>query len=422
MREDLLQFVWAHGLFDLSNLVTTTGEAIGIERFGSLNSIAGPDFSDARIRIDAHLWIGNVEIHIKASEWNQHRHDQDPAYNNVILHVVLENDMTIYNQNGELIPTLELKGRIGKSIIKRYQSLCESKRRIPCEGFIKDFPKIQFNAWLESLLVNRLERKSNDIRLIHKTADGNWLETFYTLFVGYLGQNQNKLALQELCRKLPFNTLSKHIDQPFQLESMLFGVANLIPANSQVKYAQRLQNEYEFLKIKYSLNEISQQWKFGGIRPEAFPTRRIALLVKLLPYLQRGYNNLMQSEEIKWPDSSSFDHEYWSFHYSFKDEAKQMISFRLSDGLKQILKINVIAPFVFFYGREVGGDRFIGQALTVLESCKPEKNRVLREWQKLEIEAQDGAQSQALIELRKQYCEHKNCVICNVGKSLIQKQ
>ena len=421
MKEDLLQFIWAQSLYNQSNLESDSGEIISVQNNGIQNFISGPDFSDARIYIGENLWVGNVEIHVRASEWDNHRHQEDAAYNSVILHVVYENDKTVFNEKGESIPTLELKGRIHKETLRKYEHLFKSKAELPCSSFINQIPNIQFESWLQRLLIERLERKVNDINLIKNSIGGDWLETFYGLFAGYFGQNQNKLAFQDLARRLPFSILSKHADNRFQVEALLFGVSGLMKNGSSNRYESSLFAEYSFLKVKYGLNEVQQQWKFGGIRPVAFPTRRLALLATIIPRLQTIYGRMMNEKEFKWPSIDFEIESYWNSHYTFNDASDKQIPVSFSASFKSILEINALAPFAFYYGKETGTETSLDLAVKILENAKADSNRIIKWWASYQRVPINAAQSQAMIELKRQYCDHKNCVICNIGKSIILK-
>ncbi|MEZ4721605.1 MAG: DUF2851 family protein [Flavobacteriales bacterium] len=422
MQEELLQFIWKEGLFNSNALQTTTGVSLFFENRGQVNSISGPDFSEAKIRIDDTLWAGSVEIHLRSSDWFRHGHEKDKAYDNVILHVVFENDVEVQNSKGEIIPAFELKGRVPSTILAKYDYLKSTKNRIACADHVQDYPQLKFRMWLQRILVSRLDRKSRDIELIHNHSNADWLQTFYVLFAGYLGQNTNKLPFQELARKLPFAILSKHADNSLQLEAMLFGVADLLSKEARHDYEAELKREFDFLSRKYNLESIKQLWKFGGIRPDAFPFRRVALLASLVPFIQWSCDQVLSTnlKSIRWPEIPP--HEFWDHHYTFNKVSSKSSPIAISAGLQQLLGINVIVPFAFFYGRATGNEAFIDSAISFLESIDPEDNQHVKSWRSLNFRASNAADTQALIELTTQYCVHKNCVICSVGKSIISKQ
>lgn len=422
MKEELLQFIWSHGLFNRNELKTTTGEPVIIETTGTLNHVSGPDFLEARIRIGDTLWAGNVEIHTRASEWRHHKHQHDQAYNNVVLHVVYENDEAVQNERGEEIPTLVLAGRISQRTISNYEYLKFTKDKIPCASQFRDIANIQFKAWLQRMLISRLERKTMDIELMWKYSGKDWLQTFYVLFCGYLGQNHNKLPFQELARNLPFHILSKYANDGVQLESLIFGVAGLLENEVGDDKYNTLKSEFEFLQKKHGLKQISQQWKLGGIRPEAFPFRRLALLSVLSQHLQLIYEGLLNQDPVDLNVIPLGNMEYWNHRYSFEGAINTHKPIRITSGLNQILAINIFAPFLFFYGKQIGEESHMDFAINILEKTGAEKNKIVKSWIDIGFSPKSAADSQSLIELTSQYCDHKKCVICNVGKLIISKQ
>ena len=420
MQEDLLQFIWANGLFNRSNLKTVDGLNVSISHVGYLNKIAGPDFSEGKVRIADTLWAGSVEIHTRSSEWNNHKHQFDPAYNNVVLHVVYKHDQEVLNQRGEQIPTIELDGRISSSIISKYEHLKASKSSIPCEHSFRSVSAISFKAWLERLAISRLERKTVDIELIHKYTRGDWMETFYIQLAGYIGQGRNKLAFQQLSRAIPFNTLAKHADNLFQLEALLFGVAGLLKISEpRDEYEDRLVKEFAFLKIKYGLVEINVVWKFGGLRPPNFPSRRLALMASLFQKLASIQALVLGEGSLNDGAFEAQASDYWNTHFNFGVENERPHPVKLSLGLEQILRINVVVPYLFFYAIQVGDETFKEKAVELLNNTPPESNAITRRWNHLNVKPSNASESQGLIELSTGYCDHKNCVLCNVGKQIL---
>lgn len=419
MHEELLQFVWNKGLFNATRLRTVDDLPVTVESRGTWNEISGPDFAEARIRIGETLWVGSVEIHLRSSDWIRHNHQSDKAYDNVVLHVVYEHDAPVENSRGEIIPTLELCGRIPGHIIGRYEKLRAAGEEIPCNRLFGQVPRIYFTSWLDRLLVARLERKSGDIALVHRHDGNDWLQTFYILFAGYLGQNRNKLPFQELARVLPITLLLKYQDQPRQVEALLFGAAGLLPTESHDEYTGTLIREYRFLKTKHRLHEITQQWRFGGIRPMAFPTVRIALLAALVPYLPVVQSRLVTTGDHRLSALRLDIHPFWEAHFTFTQVSPAAALPHLSAGLIQVLTINVIAPYLFFYARSVDDERLAAMAIELLHNTPPEQNAISRTWEKTGYQACNASDSQALIELTTQYCNVKKCVLCNVGRQLI---
>lgn len=418
MKEEVLQFVWNHKLFNTSQLHTVDGEAISILHQGFQNFISGPDFSEAQMIIGNTKWAGSVEIHLKSSDWEKHSHQHDPAYNGVILHVVFEHDKEIFMLNGEKPKTLELSGLIPLSVLDNYQKLKSNKEQIPCSDQLANVSSVVKHQWLDRLLVQRLERKAEDVFRIYHTTDKDWLQTFFVHLAGYLGQNSNKQPFQELARAVPLKILLKHQDQLFQLEALLFGTANLITEKDD--YSTKLLREYNFLKVKYDLPKIESQWKFGGIRPAAFPTKRIAFLAGIISHLgdiksviadPNAIDRLLQNIECS---------DYWATRYVFGGKEGKPQA-HLAKSLRELLMINVFAPFNFTYASSIDDLRLKELAIDILDNTPSEKNSVIEMWQKLSMQVKSASDSQALIELKTNYCDAKKCLFCGIGKSILSR-
>ena len=416
MQEEILQFVWGHKLFNHKHLKTNSGEEIIILNQGSLNTIAGPDFIAARIRIGDHQWAGNVEIHSKSSDWFKHGHQNDKAYNNVILHVVFDHDMEVSLENGEQPFTLSLNGIVPKHIFDNYLDLKSNKASIPCSDQLKFVPNIVKEQWKNRLLIERLERKSTDVLEILKESNGDWLQTFYSLFSGYLGQNTNKQPFRELAQILPLKLLLKYQDNRLQIEAMLFGVANLIPEKDD-DYAEALKKEYAFLKQKHELTQVHSHWIFGGVRPQAMPYRRVAFLAAAVETLGDFRSSLINDLKINFFDSLELS-EYWKRRYVFGIEPKSKV-YSFGDSFKLLIHVNVLAPYIYGFGVETDQQELKDRAIDLLETNPPEKNAIITKWSGLGEECVNAAESQALIELKTSFCNLKKCVLCNIGKSIL---
>ena len=419
MVEDFLHFVWEHKLFNLNELKTVEGEHVTIYFSGSHNHSSGPDFSEAQITIGDTKWVGSVEIHLKSSDWLKHGHSGDSAYNNVVLHVVFEDDHEILNDEQQKIPTVELKGRISAHVIKNYETLKRSRSKIPCENSIADFSAITRSAWLSRMIVERLERKTNDVELIFNQSGQNWQQTYYSLVAACLGQNNNKLPMLELTRKLPHNIISKQADDTERTEALMLGVAGFLKGDFNVDYVSKLQSEYSFQKKKNSLTEVSQVWKTGRIRPENAPIRRVAQLSAMTEYIAIAMSDLLSKGSFQWDDVNLNLSDFWRGYYSFSVKSSRMLNTNISKSLSDLIAINGHAPFLFFYGQKTGEQELKDKALNMLESFKPETNKILRLWKDIGVDAHNALDSQALIELERQYFTHKKCVICTLGKSII---
>lgn len=422
MKEDFLHYLWRTRQFDHHHLGTTDGNPITIIRPGSHNLHAGPDFSDARIRIGEMLWAGNVEIHVKASEWLRHQHQQDAAYNNVILHVVLEEDQKIKHRNGLPIPCLELKKRIPKAIVRNYQKLKSNRDWIPCEKQIHQVSGITKSLWLDRLLVERLEAKTEAINQVLQSYKNDWESTFYQLLARGFGLKVNAEPFELLAQSLPINILAKHKNSLFQLEALLFGQAGMLKDTFKDDYPLRLQKEYHFFKKKYQLHPINgSSWKFLRMRPANFPSVRIAQFARLIFQSNHLFSKILAAQSVKELENmfAVKISNYWQSHYLF-DKPSIKRDKTLGQHSVYLLIINTIIPFLFLYGKYKDSVRQQEAALGFLEQLRPEKNALITQWEKMDWYPTSAYQSQALIELKKNYCDQKRCLQCSIGNEILK--
>ncbi len=421
MKEDFLYYLWRMKQFDLNDLKTTSGDEITIQNGGELNSDSGPDFLNARIKIGSTLWAGNVEMHLKSSDWLAHRHQKDPAYDNVIMHVVLEEDQPILRKSGERIPCLELQKRIPPKISKTYKKLIQNGHWIPCQQLIHKVPEITRNLWLDRLMVERLEAKTTEIENSLNLNQNNWEETFYQFLARNFGIKINAEPFEQLAKSISLLTLNKHKSSLLQLEALLFGQAGLLEEDFKDKYPLKLQKEYQFLKIKYHLKAINgSSWKLMRLRPANFPAIRIAQFATLIYQSVHLFSKILIAKNVKEIENM-FDvkiSNYWQTHYVFdKPSIKRNKSF--GRNAIHLLIINTVAPFLFLYGKKKGEDRFKEKALQLLEELKPEKNSITEKWKSLGIDPVSAYQSQALLHLKNNYCKNKNCMNCAIGYTVL---
>ncbi len=423
MKEDFLQYVWRMGLFDPTNLQTTAGERVEIIQKGMHNTDAGPDFLQAQIIIGDTRWAGNVEIHLHASEWNKHQHQNDKAYNNVILHVVLDEDEPVNNQNGNRIPCLELKNRIPKGLENKYLRLMNSEYWIPCQHQFHQVAAITKNSWLDRLLVERIEGRLEQFEERLSSNKNNWEETFYLFLVRAFGLKVNNEPFERLALSLPLNILLKHKNNLFQMEALLFGQAGLLGGDFRDEYPQSLQKEYQFLRKKYQLTPLPvEMWRFMRMRPANFPTIRIAQIATLIYQTEHLFSKILAARNID-EFINLFQlrlSHYWKNHYIFDKESPSRKK-TLGKQAIQLLVINTVAPFVFLYGVKQGDDQYKDKALDLLASIPPEKNKIINEWGKLGMEPASAYQTQALLQLKKAYCDRKRCVECSIGHQVLKQ-
>jgi len=422
MKEDFLHYLWRMRKFEHQGLKTSCGLALTILNPGIHNLDAGPDFSNARIRMGDMLWAGNVEIHLKASEWYKHQHQGDKAYDNVILHVVLEDDQSVFRQNGSHIPCLELRQRIPPKLLENYQRLQSNHHWIPCQHHVQKVTNLDRQLWLDRLLVERLEQKTEEIEQSLIINKQDWETSFYQFLARSFGVKVNSEPFEQLAKSLPLSILKKHRDNHFQIEALLFGQAGMLDKTFKDDYPRRLQKEYDFLKKKYKLRAIPvQRWKFLRMRPANFPSVRIAQFARLIYQSAHLFSKVLAAQnitELKNMFCLKISN-YWQTHYVF-DKPSVKRDKKLGKTSIELLIINTIAPFIFFYGKSKANDALQEKALDWLEALSPEQNKILEGWKIVGFEAQSAYQSQALLQLKKAYCDSKRCTACSIGHAILK--
>jgi len=423
IQEDLLYYIWKTKTFDMSNLKTSDGQVIEIIQFGTQNMDSGPDFSNGKIKIGDTLWVGNIEMHVYSSDWVRHCHDIDKAYDNVILHVVFEHDKEVYTTSEQFIPCLELKDRIAKPILSKYGKLLANNNWIPCEKQIVKVPQHTISFWLQRLIAERVESKTDYLKKILNQTNTNWEETLYIYLSRYMGARVNMDPFESLAISLPYLLLQKNKDDLHKIEAFLYGQAGMLEANYQSNYYKELKREYRYLSKKYDLKHIPLiSWKFARMRPVGFPTIRIAQLAQILFKNDRMFSNIILEEDtnelkklFKVKTSS-----FWDYHYRFGKEAKYKEK-NIGDTFVDQLIINVICPVVFLYGKYIADERYCERALRHLESIKAENNNIVKKFKSIGVSCKTASESQALIELKSNYCNKKQCITCVIGSSILKE-
>ncbi len=421
MNEDFLQFIWKQNLFSKSKQVSTKGNEIEIIDVGRQNFDSGPDFFNARIKLDNVLWAGNVEIHLKSSSWYQHGHDTDPAYDNVILHVVLEDDASVILNNNREIPCLQLQ--FTPDLLNNYQMLMSSQRWIPCFDELKNVDKFFVNNWLDRMLIERLERKALEIEKILVENNNSWEDTLYQVLARYFGMRVNAEPFQQLARSIPLKFLAKQKNSLFQLEAMLFGQSGLFQKyDCNDDYLYRLRKEYKFLAHKFQLEPIaSSRWKWLRLRPPNFPTVRIAQFASLVHQSVSLFSKLIKAESIT--DISNLlkcqASDYWTTHYQFGMESAEKKKI-LGKTCIDALIINCVVPVLFLYGKHQDAQKVKDKACDLLFQLPSEKNAIIKKWQECGVKVKTAYQSQALLQLKTIYCDHFNCLQCEFGNRIIR--
>ena len=423
IKEDLIQYVWKSKLFDINDLITTCGLKVSILNFGVHNHDSGPDFLNAKVMIDGILWAGNVEMHVTSSDWNAHKHSADLAYDNVILHVVYEHDTEILRKDNTRIPCIELKSRIPNKLKSNYLTLINNTSWIPCEGSIQKTSLSKHKLMYYNLLVERLERKTKEIKTILDQENNDWEQVSFILLSKYLGSRVNKLPMEMVARSIPFQILLKNINRPFILEAILIGQAGLLTSGFKDEYPKKLKKEYLFQKEKYNLKPINPiMWKMSRLRPANFPLIRLAQLSKIIETNGSLFRMLIDTKNVTriLELFNAIASEYWDTHYRIDVESKYKEK-ALGKSFAEMICINVVAPILFLYGKEMSDDRYISQSITLLEAIPPENNTIIKKWNSLGLLVENGFASQALIQLKNEYCNKFRCLSCRIGNEIINQ-
>lgn len=419
MKEDFLHFIWKQKLFNQNDLATTSGETIEIIHPGYQNSDAGPDFFNAKIKIDTTLWAGNVEIHLKKSDWMAHNHENNPNYANVILHVVLEDDFKPDEQsNLAHIPTLILY--IPRKIKNNYQLIEQQKMTPICGKSLSQISKIDLYNYLEYILIERFEEKSISAQKILDKTNGCWSTLFYNLLVRTLGGHTNNPTFEQLAQHLPFKILVKHSNNLFQLEALLFGTAGFL-TNPVDTYQKELQIEFNFLKIKYNIIPLSEHlWKFLRLRPSNFPTLRIAQLAAII-HKNRGLFEPQKTTKLITEPYQAEVSNYWKYHYHFSATSENKKCTNMGEQTIQMIVCNVVIPYLFIFYKTRGDSEEMQRIIEMMHQLPSEKNKIITLWSGFGINSSNLADSQALYHLFTRYCEPRNCLRCRIGQTVLTK-
>ncbi|WP_114793317.1 DUF2851 family protein [Niabella yanshanensis] len=419
MNENLLQFIWRFQYFNKLNLFTVQGDPVEVIHPGTLNTNQGPDFSNAKVKIGRTLWAGTVELHIKTSDWLKHGHSRDDNYKNVILHVVYEDDVT-----GNNLPVLELSGLIPGILIRRYNSLMMSQRFIACEGLIHKVDRLIISSWKDRLVAERLHRKATLIDDYLSRNKQHWEESFWWLLARNFGTKTNAETFEAIAKSISVKLLARHKTNLIQLEAILLGQAGLLNrAKYQDKYVLLLDKEYNFLKIKYKLRPVVFPIHFLRMRPGNFPTIRLAQLAALIHNSAHLFSRIVEEPELavvkKWFEVAPND--FWNYHYTLIDDPK-FLKKAIGEDMVNNLIINTVVPMLFAYGNKHHKGDTKEKALQWLEAVGAEKNSITRGFQQLGVLNKNAYDSQALVELKAQYCSLRKCLNCAIGNAVIKNK
>ncbi len=422
--EDFLHFVWQFRLYDQAELLTTEGEFVRVLNGGFPHKDAGPDFSNAKLDIGDTTWAGNVEIHIKSSDWRIHQHQSDEAYDNVILHVVYEDDEPVYRNDGTVMPTLILNGKIAERVFEKYQDLIHSVHHFPCEPQLKEIDSFVVDGFLSRVLVERLAQKSEEVFARLAELNGNWDETFYHFMAKNFGFKVNALPMQMLAQSLPQQLFAKHKDDPIQIEALIFGQSGFLNQSFDDEYPNRLKTEYAFLQKKYQLKPLNiSLWKFLRMRPQNFPTLRLAQFSALIVASNHLFSKVLAVKDVKQLRQLFEElpvNPFWEKHYHFNKEADK-VSLQLGKLSIENILINTVSTNLFAYGKYTDQHNYQTRAFYLLESIAAEKNVIVKQYIDAGVVIETAYQSQALLQLRKYYCNEKKCLHCGIGLKILKR-
>jgi hypothetical protein len=423
MEEEFLHHTWAHRLFEQRHLRTVEGLPVEVVHPGELHADAGPDFFNALLKIGGQLWAGNVEVHVRASDWTRHGHQYDAAYHSVILHVVHDYDAAVTRPGGTAIPALELGPHILPGAYARYLQLSSSTSRIPCANLLgpKDGPVIE--AWMDTVLAARMEERTVHVERLLAHNRNDWEETCYQYLARGFGFRINAEPFEQLARSLPLKLINRHAR--LQAEALLFGQAGMLEARFRGGYPLKLQQEFRYLQHKLGLKRVlhAHSWKFLRMRPSNFPGVRLAQFAAFLAHHPRLLAELLEENKLTGLRAlfEAAVSVYWEDHYTMGHRAARKIK-HLGAGAVELLLINAVIPLVYAYGRIRGEKGYMHRALRFLAELGPEDNRVLREWKKWGVAPRCAGHSQALIHLKKKYCDKRKCLDCGIGRALLKNK
>jgi len=421
MKEDFLHYIWKFRKFDALNLKTAQGELITIIKTGDYLELSGPDFFNSLITIGNQKWAGNIEIHIKSSDWYLHNHEKDPAYANVILHVVWENDTAIFREDNTEIAVLVLKEYVSKETVESYNALVSPKSWISCERQLKEIDDFVFKNWQERLFFERLERKSKFIFQLLEETNQDWEAVLFCLLAKNFGLNTNGNSFFQIAKAIPFSVIRKESFEIENLEALFFGISGLLETEKEDVYYKDLKFRYFYLLHKYQIEKTYvDPVQFFKLRPDNFPTIRLSQLAGLYHTYQNLFSNIIDLKSVKnvYNLLSVSTSSYWHCHYQFDKESPKK-SKTLSKSFLDLLIINTIIPLQFAYSNMMG-ESPAEDLIDFINEVASEKNAVIDKFNSFGIQSKSAFESQTLLELKNEYCNQKACLKCAFGLELLK--
>jgi len=421
MKEDFLHYLWKFKKFDTLNLRTCNEEEIIISNSGQYLELAGPDFFNAQISIGNQKWAGNVEIHVKSSDWYIHHHERDTGYENVILHVVWEHDTEVYRSNNSEIPVLELKNYVSAATVNNYQELLSPKSWIFCEKQLKEIPQFVLGNWQERLFFERLERKSKPIFELLELTNNDWEAVLFCLLAKNFGLNTNGEIFLKIAQSIPFSVIRKECFEVENLESLLFGSAGLLDTEKEDAYFKDLKFRYFYLLHKYQIEKnCIEPVQFFKHRPDNFPTIRLSQLANLYHKQQNLFSKICELNSIE-AIYETFDVSvapYWQTHYQFDKESSKKKK-ALSKSFVDLIVLNTIIPLQFVYAKSQGKEDS-EDLMSILNEVEAEKNSIIEKFSSFGLKSKNAFETQSLLQLKNEYCSKNKCLDCAIGMELLK--
>jgi Protein of unknown function (DUF2851) len=421
MKEEFLHYLWKFKKFDTSNLKTSNGEKLTIINVGNYLQLAGPDFFNAQITIDAQKWAGNVEIHLKSSDWYVHHHERDDAYDSVILHVVWEHDTEIFRKNNTEIPVLEIKKYVSNETLNNYKSLLSPKSWIFCEKQLLSINEFIIRNWQERLFFERLERKSKNISDLLLNTNQDWEAVLFCLLAKNFGLNTNGELFLKMAQSIPFSIIRKESFEIENIEALLFAKARLLEGEKEDTYYKDLQSRYIYLAHKYQLEQsVFEPVQFFKHRPDNFPTIRLSQFANLYHQHQNLFSKLIDVNRVAtiYEIFKISVSKYWQNHYQFDKESPKKLK-PLSKSFIDLVIINTIIPLQFAYAKSLGKE-ISENLIALLQEVNPESNMIIQKFHSFGIKSNNAFETQSLLQLKNEYCNKSRCLDCAIGMELLK--